>query len=318
MPNRPLRLVFAGTPAFASAHLEALLRWPGADIVAAYTQPDRPAGRGKKLSASPVKILAQEHGIPVLQPRTLRDAAAQAELAALAPDVMVVVAYGLILPAPVLAAPRLGCINVHGSILPRWRGAAPIQRAIEAGDSESGVTIMLMDEGLDTGAMLHIARCPIGPHDTAADLHDRLAELGPPALIETLTALAQGTAQPQAQDDAHSCYAAKIEKSEAAIDWTLDAAVIDRRIRAFNPFPIAYTTLHGERIKVHRAEPGPSAAAEAGTLLRADAGGLVVACGSGSVKILALQLEGGKVLDCAAVLNGRAELFCPGRRFDHA
>jgi len=318
MTDRPLRIVFAGTPEFASAHLQALLHWKGGEIVAAYTQPDRPAGRGKKLSASPVKILAEQHGIPVCQPKTLRDAGAQAELAALAPDVMVVVAYGLILPTAVLNTPRLGCINVHGSVLPRWRGAAPIQRAIEAGDSESGVTIMQMDEGLDTGAMLHIARCPIGPRTTAGELHDRLAELGPPALLETLAELAAGRAQPQAQDDALSCYAAKIDKAEAAIDWQRDAAVIDRQVRAFNPFPVAYTLLRGERIKLYRAEPGPACAAPAGTLVNADTGGLVVACGNGSLKIHELQLPGGKVLSCAEVLNGRAELFTPGQCFEHA
>ena len=217
-----------------------------------------------------------------------------------------------------LTTPRLGCINVHGSVLPRWRGAAPIQRAIEAGDSESGVTIMQMDEGLDTGAMLRIARCAIGPRDSAGDLHDRLAELGPPALIETLAALAQGETRPEPQDNALSNYAAKIEKAEAAIDWNLDAHTIDRRIRAFNPFPIAYTTLRGERVKLYRAEPGPSVAAPAGTLVSADASGFLVACGTGSLKILELQLPGGKVLDCAAVLNGRADWFAPGQHFENA
>jgi methionyl-tRNA formyltransferase len=291
---------------------------PDAELIAVDTQPDRPAGRGKKLAAGPVKALALEHQIPVCQPATLRAEPAQAELAALAPDVVVVVAYGLILPAAVLALPRLGCINVHGSVLPRWRGAAPIQRAIEAGDSESGVTIMQMDAGLDTGAMLTIARCAIAPDDTAGSLQDKLAALGPPALLQTLTDLAAGRAQPQAQDDAHSCYAAKIDKAEAALDWRRDAVELERRVRAFNPFPLAHATLAGERLKIHRARSEPAIAAPAGTIVGAGADGIAVACGSGGLRILELQLPGGRVLSSAEMLNGRAELFAPGRRFDHA
>jgi len=316
MTDRPLRLVFAGTPEFAAVHLQALLRWPGCEIVAVYTQPDRPAGRGKKLSASPVKRLAQQHGLTVRQPKTLRDATAQAELAALEPDIIVVVAYGLILPAAVLDLPRLGCINVHGSVLPRWRGAAPIQRAVEAGDIESGVTIMQMDEGLDTGAMLRIVRCAIEPHDTAGDLHDKLAALGPPALIETLDELAAGRARPEPQDNALSCYAAKIDKTEALIDWRGDALDLDRKIRAFNPFPVAYAMLRGERIKIYRAEPGPALAAVPGTVVAVGPEGITVACGVDSLNIRELQLPGGKVLNSAAVLNGYPHLFTPGQRFD--
>ena len=212
----PLRIVFAGTPEFAAAHLRALLDWPGGEVIAVYSQPDRPAGRGKQLAMSPVKELALQHNLPVLQPLTLRDADAQAELRALQPDIMIVVAYGLILPAAVLDTPRLGCVNVHGSILPRWRGAAPIQRAIEAGDAETGVTIMQMDVGLDTGDMLNIARCKIAADETYGSLHDKLAEIGAPALIATLAQLAANSATPEKQNDALTCYAAKITKEEAA------------------------------------------------------------------------------------------------------
>lgn len=311
-----LRLVFAGTPEFASAHLQALIEWPEADVVAVYTQPDRPAGRGKKLAPSPVKTLAQANQLPVFQPQSLRQPDAQAELASLAPDVLVVVAYGLILPAAVLAIPRLGCINVHGSILPRWRGAAPVQRAVEAGDTESGVTIMAMDEGLDTGPMLAIARCALAPRETSASLFARLAQLGPPALIETLASLANGTVTPTTQDDSLSNYARKIDKAEAAIDWTQPAAVLDRKIRAFCPEPIAYATLRGERIKLHDADPvagnGP-----AGRILQANADGITVACGEGALIIRQLQMPGGKVLSAREVLNGRADWFAVGNDFDN-
>jgi len=310
-----LRVVFAGTPEFASAHLQALLAWPDCEVIAVYTQPDRPAGRGKKLAPSPVKTTAAAQSIPVLQPPTLRDPGAQAELAALNADVLVVVAYGLILPAAVLAMPRLGCINVHGSILPRWRGAAPVQRAIEAGDTESGVTIMQMDVGLDTGPMLAIARCLIDSGETAASLFQKLERLGPPALIETLQALVAGTAKPQTQDDSLSNYAKKIEKSEAVIDWRQNAAVLDRKIRAFYPDPIAYAMLGGERIKIHRAKP-TSDVGVAGTILRASIEGILVACAEGALDISALQFPGGKVLSARDVLNGRAERFAPGTTFD--
>jgi methionyl-tRNA formyltransferase len=292
-----------------------LLDWPGCAVVAVYTQPDRPAGRGKQLQPGPVKQVALAHDIPVFQPPTLRNAGAQAELAALRADVMVVVAYGLILPQVVLDTPRLGCINVHGSILPRWRGAAPVQRAIEAGDAESGVTIMQMEAGLDTGPMLHIARCAIDPDETAASLFAKLETLGPPALIATLAELAAGTAHSERQDDSLSNYAAKIDKAEALIDWRQPAAVLDRRIRAFYPEPTAYTLLRGERIKLHRAEPvagrgGP------GTILASGADGIIVACGEGALAIRQLQLPGGKALSAREVLNGRADWFAVGSRFD--
>jgi methionyl-tRNA formyltransferase len=315
--TQTLRIVFAGTPDFAARHLQALLDWPGGALVGVYTQPDRPAGRGKKLSASAVKALAEARRLPLRQPNSLRDPQAQAELAALKPDVMVVVAYGLILPAAVLAIPRLGCVNVHASLLPRWRGAAPIQRAIEAGDAETGVTLMQMDEGLDTGPMLARVPCPIAADDTAASLHDRLAEIGPPALLATLAELAAGSARPVVQDDSQSCYAPKLDKAEGALDWRLPAAVLDRRIRAFTPAPGAYAELDGRRIRIVRATP-EAASATPGSILAAAGDGLRVACGEGSLRITELQLPGGKPLPVAAVLNGHPTLFAPGRRFDGA
>lgn len=310
-----LRLVFAGTPEFASAHLATLLDWPGGDVVAVYTQPDRPAGRGKRLAPSPVKVLAEARGLPLHQPTSLKGAEAQAELAALAPDVLVVVAYGLILPAAVLAIPRLGCINVHGSILPRWRGAAPVQRAIEAGDAESGVTIMQMDVGLDTGPMLQVARCAIDSRETSASLFAKLEQLGPRALLETLAQLAAGQAVAEIQDDALSNYARKIDKAEAEIDWTQSAINIDRKVRAFYPDPIAFAVLRGERIRIHRAEPAAGVGIP-GTILSVSPQQIVVACADGALAIQQLQLPGGKVLSVREVLNGRANGFAPGTRFD--
>ncbi|MDB6061926.1 MAG: fmt [Verrucomicrobiaceae bacterium] len=318
--SSPLRIIFAGTPAFAAAHLQALLDWNGGQVIAVYTQPDRPAGRGKQLAASPVKQLALANALPVLQPVSLRNADAQAQLKALGADIMVVVAYGLILPTPVLETPRLGCVNVHASILPRWRGAAPIQRAIEAGDAETGVTIMQMDAGLDTGAMLSIVRCAIDADETAATLHDKLAAIGTPALLATLQALNEQRANPQQQDDALNCYAAKISKDEAIIDWQQPAGVLDRRVRAFNPFPIAYGVLSGERVKFHRAAPGPMISdANPGSIVSAERDGIVVACGDNtSLRILELQWPGGKILSSAEALNGRGDLLKPGARFDAA
>jgi methionyl-tRNA formyltransferase len=323
MKPLPLRIVFAGTPEFAAAHLGALLEWQGGKVIAVYSQPDRPAGRGKKLAMTPVKELALKHNLPVLQPLTLRNAEAQAELRLLHADIMIVVAYGLILPTAVLNTPRLGCINVHASILPRWRGAAPIQRAIETGDAETGVTIMQMDEGLDTGAMLNITRCNIDVDETAGSLHDKLAMIGAPALIATLEQLATNSATAEKQNDALTCYAAKISKEEAALDWRKTAVVLDRQIRAFNPTPAAYTTISGERVKIYRALPEINSNFKTGEILApgkivsADKSGIVVGCGdNSSLRILALQLPGGKILSANEVLNGRGELFSPGNRFD--
>ena len=305
MNDSKLKIIFAGTPEFAAKHFNALIQDGSYEIVAAYTQPDRPAGRGKKLTASPVKQLAQEHKIQVLQPASLKSEEAQAELASLNADLMVVVAYGLLLPKAVLDTPKFGCINVHGSILPRWRGAAPIQRAIEAGDKESGVTIMQMDVGLDTGDMLLKSFCPIHPTDNSTDLHDRLCEIGPPALIETLALIAERKLEPEKQDDSLSNYASKIEKDEALINWEEPAALIDRKVRAFNPFPITYTHLDGDRVKIHRATPLSDTGSQTpGTVIKADKSGIVVQCGEGQLAIQMLQLPGKKAMSSEAFLNG--------------
>lgn len=305
-----LRIVFAGTPEFAAAHLKALL---GTDhqIVAVYTQPDRPAGRGQKLMPSPVKQLAVENAIPVLQPPSLKDAAAQAELAALQPDLLVVVAYGLILPQAVLDIPRFGCINSHASLLPRWRGAAPIQRAVQAGDAESGVTVMQMEAGLDTGPMLLKVRTPITAEDTGGSLHDRLAELGPPAVIEAIGGLASGTLMGEAQDDAQANYAHKLNKDEARIDWSRSADELERLIRAFNPWPICHSTLNEAPLKVLACRIGEGQG-QPGEILAASKDGLTVACGSGALLLTRLQLPGGKALNFSDLYNSRREQFAVG------
>jgi methionyl-tRNA formyltransferase len=305
-----LRIVFAGTPEFAAEHLKALLDSPH-QIVAVYSQPDRPAGRGQKLAASPVKQLAVQHQITVLQPQSLRDPAAQAELAALKPDLMLVVAYGLILPQAVLDIPRLGCINSHASLLPRWRGAAPIQRAIEAGDSESGVTVMQMEAGLDTGPMLLKVRTPIAADDTGGTLHDRLASLGPQAVLEAIAGLAAGSLIGEVQDDSLATYAHKLNKDEARLDWGRPAVELQRLVRAFHPWPICHSTLNGEALKVHAAELGEGSGAP-GTLLAADKQGLTVACGQGALRLTRLQLPGGKALNFSDLYNSRREQFALG------
>ena len=305
-----LRIVFAGTPEFAAEHLKALLDSPH-QIVAVYSQPDRPAGRGQKLAASPVKQLAVQREIPVYQPQTLRDPVAQAELAALAPDLLVVVAYGLILPQAVLDIPRLGCINSHASLLPRWRGAAPIQRAIEAGDRESGVTVMQMEAGLDTGPMLLKVRTPITADDTGGSLHDRLASLGPQAVLEAIAGLAAGTLRGEVQNDSLATYAHKLNKDEARLDWTRPAVELQRLIRAFHPWPICHSTLNGEALKVHAAELGEGSGGP-GSILAADKQGLTVACGQGALRLTRLQLPGGKALDFGDLYNSRREQFAVG------
>ena len=311
MPDTRLKLVFAGTPEFAAQHLKALLEDGRHDVIAVYTQPDRPAGRGKKPRPSPVKALAETAGLPVYQPLNFKAQDDRDTLAALGADLMVVVAYGLILPQAVLDLPRLGCVNVHASILPRWRGAAPIQRAIEAGDAETGVTIMQMAAGLDTGDMLHIVRCPIGPEDTSASLHDQLAVIGGPALLDALDQLASGTAQPEVQDDSLSNYAAKIDKAEGDIDWTLSATELDRRIRAFVPFPVCYTQLGEDRLRIWRATP-ETGSGQPGEILSSDKSGIVVACGEGALRLLSLQLPNARQMDAAELLNGHAARFQPG------
>jgi methionyl-tRNA formyltransferase len=305
-----MRIVFAGTPEFAAEHLKALLDSPY-EVIAVYTQPDRPAGRGQKLMPSPVKQLALENGIQVLQPPTLRDPQAQAELAALKPDLMVVVAYGLILPQVVLDIPRLGCINSHASLLPRWRGAAPIQRAVQAGDAESGVTVMRMEAGLDTGPMLLKVSTPISTDDTGGSLHDRLAKLGPPAVIQAIAGLDAGTLAGEVQDNDLATYAHKLNKDEARIDWTRPAVELERLVRAFFPWPICHSTLDGEALKVLAA----SVATEQGTpgeILAASKDGLVVGCGQGSLRLTRLQLPGGKPLNFSDLFNSRREKFALG------
>lgn len=307
-----LRIVFAGTPEFAARHLAALIKQQH-HIVAVYTQPDRPAGRGKKPRPSEVKQLAQQHDLPVYQPQSLRNEEAQQILASHQADIMIVVAYGLILPKVVLDTPRLGCINVHGSLLPKWRGAAPIQRSLEAGDSETGVTIMQMDEGLDTGDMLLKASCPITESDTSASLYEKLAELGPTALQQTLAQFASGSTKAEPQDDALATYAAKLTKQEGEIDWHQPAVTIQRKLRAFTPWPGCTTLAQGQAIKIHRMELGSDTSASTpGTIIRADKQGIEVATLAGTVLLKQLQLPGKKAMDVSDILNSRAPLFVPG------
>ncbi|HEK0909309.1 TPA: methionyl-tRNA formyltransferase [Pseudomonas putida] len=306
-----MRIVFAGTPEFAAEHLKALLASPY-EIVAVYTQPDRPAGRGQKLMPSAVKALALAHDIPVYQPQTLRNADAQAELAALKPDLMVVVAYGLILPQAVLDISRLGCINSHASLLPRWRGAAPIQRAVEAGDAESGVTVMRMEAGLDTGPMLLKVTTPISADDTGGSLHDRLAQLGPGAVVQAIAGLADGSLQGEVQDDALATYAHKLNKDEARLDWSRPAVELERLIRAFNPWPVCHSTLDGETVKVLGANLS-TGKGEPGEILSASKDGLVVACADGALSLTRLQLPGGKALAFSDLFNSRREKFASGK-----
>lgn len=306
-----LKIIFAGTPDFAARHLDALIASEH-QIVGVFTQPDRPAGRGNKLTPGPVKVLAQTHDIPVFQPKSLRPEENQQQVADLQADVMVVVAYGLILPQAVLAMPRLGCINVHGSLLPRWRGAAPIQRALWAGDSETGVTIMQMDVGLDTGDMLYKLACPITPEDTSASLYDRLAELGPEGLLVTLAQLAAGQAQPIKQNESQVTYAEKLSKEEARLDWSLSAAQLERCIRAFNPWPVSYFLIEDQPVKVWQASVLPHTDARPGEILQADKQGIQVATSQGVLNLELLQPAGKKAMSVQDLLNSRREWFTPG------
>ncbi len=296
-----MRIIFAGTPPFAAAALDALAA-AGHDIVLVLTQPDRPAGRGMKLAPSAVKQTALAHGLPVYQPASLKTPEVQAELRAADADVMVVAAYGLILPQAVLDLPRFGCLNIHASLLPRWRGAAPIQRAILAGDTETGITIMQMDVGLDTGAMLTKTVVPIGDSDTAASLHDVLAAAGAAAIVAALANYA--TLVPVAQDDTLATYAAKLSKEEARLDWLQPADALVRAVRAYNPVPGAWTLLHGAPLKVWAAR-AVAGAGHPGEVLHADAGQLVVACGQGALALLEVQPAGSKRMAATAWLAGR-------------
>ncbi|MFK3705960.1 methionyl-tRNA formyltransferase [Raoultella sp. BIGb0138] len=309
-----LRIIFAGTPDFAARHLDALLSSEH-QVVGVFTQPDRPAGRGKKLMPSPVKVLAEAHNLPVFQPASLRPQENQQLVASLNADVMVVVAYGLILPEAVLDMPRQGCINVHGSLLPRWRGAAPIQRSLWAGDAETGVTIMQMDVGLDTGDMLYKLSCPITSEDTSASLYDKLAALGPQGLLETLAQVASGVAQPEVQDEALATYAEKLSKEEARLDWSLSAAQLERCIRAFNPWPMSWLEIDQQPVKVWQASViADTSSAEPGTIVAAGKQGIQVATGNGILNLESLQPAGKKAMSAQDLLNSRREWFIPGNR----
>ncbi len=303
----PLKIVFAGTPEFSVSALQTLLESEH-EIVAVYTQPDRPAGRGRKLTASPVKTLALSAGLAVFQPETLKEAVTQQQLINLKADVMIVVAYGLILPKIILAAPQYGCLNIHASILPRWRGAAPIQRAIAAGDSETGVTIMQMDVGLDTGDMLATLTTKIQKNDTAQTLHDRLKDLGCQALMETLQTLQENTLQPIKQDETFATYAKKMTKLEAEIDWQLDAEIIVNKIHAFSPWPIAFTQYKGKPLRIWLAElvsREQNSQKLPGLVIAVQKTGIEVQCGKGILRLTQVQPTGKKTMSAYAFAQAR-------------
>ena len=324
--NTPsLNIVFAGTPDFAASVMTAILNSPH-NIVACYTQPDRPAGRGRKLTASPVKALAQEHSIPVYQPLNFKQDEDLKQLQALNADLMVVVAYGIILPKTVLETPRFGCINVHASLLPRWRGAAPIQRAIAEGDKETGVTIMQMDEGLDTGAMISKVTTDISLSDTGGSLHDRLAVLGAEACVSSLNAFSAGDTKAEPQDSNLANYAHKLSKEEGRIQWDLPNQQVHNLIRAFNPWPVSHTEMDGKKVRLFDIELVDAENTDTdvvnnnpqhapGTILEANKQGLTVATGSGAIRITRMQLSGAKQLPVTDILNSRKEQFSVGKQF---
>lgn len=301
-----MKILFAGTPDFSVPSLQVLLD-SSHDVVAVYTQPDRPAGRGRQTLASPVKQLALQHNIPVCQPDSLRSEGAQQQLAEWLPEMMVVVAYGLLLPAAVLAIPRLGCVNVHASLLPRWRGAAPIQRAILAGDTETGVCLMQMDTGLDTGPVLVCSSCKIDADDTGSRLHDKLSLLGAHLLSKNLAALEYGDLDPRPQDESLASYAGKLRKSEARIDWRASAADIANKIRAFNSWPVAETRYQGRQLRIWEAYPVSNGCdAAPGTVLSTSIKGIEVACGEGRLCLRKVQLPGARVVTAADFINAHA------------
>lgn len=308
-----MRIVFAGTPDFAATALKTLLD-AGHQVIGVYSQPDRPAGRGRKLQPSPVKQVALEAGLPVYQPESLRAEEARQQLAALKPDVMIVAAYGLILPKAVLEIPVQGCLNIHASLLPRWRGAAPIQRAIAAGDAETGITIMQMDEGLDTGTMLLKSATPILPDDTGGSLHDRLAELGGKAIVDALALLADNRLAGEAQNNANANYAHKLSKDEGHIDWQQSAEAIARLIRAFNPWPGTYTDLDTQRVRIHQAQAMAGDSGKApGTVLSRERDSIDIACGEGILRVTRVQLPGSKAQSINDLINGGKQVLLPGQ-----
>ncbi|OUR63535.1 methionyl-tRNA formyltransferase [Colwellia sp. 39_35_sub15_T18] len=315
--SKPLNIIFAGTPDFAAQHLSALINSEH-NIVAVYCPPDKPAGRGKKLTACATKLLALEYNLPVEQPVNFKEANDQQHLALYKADVMVVVAYGLLLPEVILHAPRLGCINVHGSLLPKWRGAAPIQRSLEAGDEKTGVTIMQMDKGLDTGAMILTAECAIENTDTSASLYEKLAQLGPKALIDTLALMASNEHKASSQNNDLATYAHKLDKTDAELDWQLTATELDRKIRSYIPWPVAQFTYAQSNDKQHRIRVWQASAQKietteaAGTIISADKNGIVVATGTGAICLEVLQLPNKKALPVQDILNGRADWFKTG------
>lgn len=310
--NKSLKIIFAGTPDFAAKHLQALLNSPH-QVIGVFTQSDKPAGRGNKLTASPVKKLALQNNLPVYQPISLKDSANQQIIADLNADIMIVVAYGLILPQTVLDMPKYGCLNVHGSLLPRWRGAAPIQRACWAGDTETGITIMQMDLGLDTGDMLYKEKCHIEDDDTSATLYNKLAQIGPDALLKTLKLIIEGKAKPEKQNESQVTYATKLSKQEAKLDWNLTATQLERCIRAFNPWPVSYFEINGELIKVWQANViSETTDKTPGTILRADKSGIQIATQNGVINMTLLQPAGKKPMSAQDFLNSRKAWFIVG------